>query len=63
MYPHHNLKEEAKLRDRIACSQAKSKKGDREEKVLNMLNMSSDIQIYMANMKLVVLNLVRSLFT
>lgn len=47
--------EEAKLRDMAASPLAKN-----PEKFLNML---PDIQKYMENMKLIVLNLVRSLFT
>lgn len=44
MYPHHNIKEEAKLKDMTACPQAKkTKKGEGEEKFLNMFSMLSDI--------------------
>lgn len=60
-YPRHNIKEEAveaKLRDTAACPLAKKiQKGDREEKFLNMFNTLPDIQKYMANLKLIVLNL------
>lgn len=51
MYPHHNIKEDAKIRDMTAYPQAKKKK--KQQKM-------SDIQEYMVNMKLVVLNLVKS---
>lgn len=58
-YPRHNIKEEAKLRDTAACPLAKKiQKGDREEKFLNMFSTLPDIQKYMTNLKLIVLNLV-----
>lgn len=58
-YPHHNIKEEAKLRDMAAWPLAKKiQKGDREEKFRNMFHMLSDIQKYMEDIKLIFLNVV-----